>query len=271
MQKLHCIAKHPANCPLLTRTHAWQVHGPPGNAFELVYGGVTDRVRQNMHAADPALGEWIRWAGNQGGAAPFICWTYGASSRPASLVSLAAAAHAGALLTSASPSRIRRHLLPPCRPRCRLHLYGDLYSSPGLDLRQKQLLTCAFLAEAAMPDQLFGHSLAGLRWGAQGGREGRVSGGGVRKACSTVQACSDLATATVPPSAALCIYNQHRPPCCPGCRRFGNSYEALEAVARLACEMGPRTTGGGPGSKEAVLKSSLQMLDMVSARGGICW
>jgi alkylhydroperoxidase/carboxymuconolactone decarboxylase family protein YurZ len=80
------------------------VAGPPGDAFELVYGGVTDRVRANMHAADPALGEWIR-----------------------------------------------------------LHLYGDLYSSPGLDMRQKQLLTCAFLAEANMPDQLFGHALAGLR------------------------------------------------------------------------------------------------------------
>lgn len=40
-----------------------------------------------------------------------------------------------------------------------------MYSSPGLDLRQKQLLTCAFLAEAAMPDQLFGHALAGLRCG----------------------------------------------------------------------------------------------------------
>lgn len=45
----------------------------------------------------------------------------------------------------------------------RLHLYGDVYSSPGLDMRRKQLLACAFLAEAAMPDQLFGHALAGLR------------------------------------------------------------------------------------------------------------
>jgi alkylhydroperoxidase/carboxymuconolactone decarboxylase family protein YurZ len=47
----------------------------------------------------------------------------------------------------------------------RLHLYGDVYSSPGLDMRRKQLLACAFLAEAAMPDQLFGHALAGLRFG----------------------------------------------------------------------------------------------------------
>ena len=66
---LYC--KHPAYSPLLNRTHAWQVDGPPGNAFELVYGGVTDRVRQNMHAADPALGEWIRWAGNHGGSCTF--------------------------------------------------------------------------------------------------------------------------------------------------------------------------------------------------------
>jgi hypothetical protein len=41
-----------------------------------------------------------------------------------------------------------------------------VYSSPGLDLRAKQTLTCAFLAEAAMPDQLFGHALAALRFGA---------------------------------------------------------------------------------------------------------
>lgn len=47
----------------------------------------------------------------------------------------------------------------------RLHLYGDVYSSPGLLLRQKQLLMCAFLGEANMPEQLFGHLLAvgGLR------------------------------------------------------------------------------------------------------------
>lgn len=38
-----------------------QAAGPPGNAFELVYGGVTDRVRANMQAADPVLQEWIRW------------------------------------------------------------------------------------------------------------------------------------------------------------------------------------------------------------------
>lgn len=98
------LALHKAK--LLPEDTPAKVSGPPGNAFELVYAGVTDRVRANMHAADPVLGEWIR-----------------------------------------------------------LHLYGDIYSSPGLDMRCKQLLTCAFLSEAGMPDQLFGHALAGLRFG----------------------------------------------------------------------------------------------------------
>lgn len=47
----------------------------------------------------------------------------------------------------------------------RMHLYGDVYSSPGLDLRCKQLLMCAALAEADMGEQLYGHALAGLRFG----------------------------------------------------------------------------------------------------------
>ena len=42
----------------------------------------------------------------------------------------------------------------------RLHLYGDIYSSPGITLRQKQLLMAAFLGEANMHDQLFGHLIA---------------------------------------------------------------------------------------------------------------
>jgi hypothetical protein len=42
----------------------------------------------------------------------------------------------------------------------RLHLYGDVYSSPGLELRQKQLLMVAFLGQADMHDELFGHALA---------------------------------------------------------------------------------------------------------------
>lgn len=42
----------------------------------------------------------------------------------------------------------------------RLHLYGDVYSSPGIDLRVKQLLMCARLSQADMQEQLFGHALA---------------------------------------------------------------------------------------------------------------
>lgn len=42
----------------------------------------------------------------------------------------------------------------------RTHLYGDIYSSPGLEMRQKQLLMCAFLGQANMPDELFGHAVA---------------------------------------------------------------------------------------------------------------
>jgi hypothetical protein len=43
---------------------------------------------------------------------------------------------------------------------CRRHLYGDIYSSPGLSLAQKQILMVAFLGEANMHEQLFGHLLA---------------------------------------------------------------------------------------------------------------
>lgn len=42
----------------------------------------------------------------------------------------------------------------------RTHLYGDIYSSPGLEMRQKQLLMVAFLGQANMPDELFGHAVA---------------------------------------------------------------------------------------------------------------
>ncbi|MEW5306422.1 MAG: hypothetical protein WDW36_008887 [Sanguina aurantia] len=48
----------------------------------------------------------------------------------------------------------------------RLHLYGDVYSSPGLGLRQKQLLTVSFLGEADMHDQLYTHAIAAMRFGA---------------------------------------------------------------------------------------------------------
>ena len=43
---------------------------------------------------------------------------------------------------------------------CRGHLYGDVYSSPGLDMQQKQVLMVAFLGQANMPDELYGHALA---------------------------------------------------------------------------------------------------------------
>ncbi|KAK9827381.1 hypothetical protein WJX81_004806 [Elliptochloris bilobata] len=45
------------------------------------------------------------------------------------------------------------------------HLYGDVYSSPGLGLRQKQVLMVAFLGQADMHEQLFGHLLAAMRFG----------------------------------------------------------------------------------------------------------
>ena len=44
--------------------------------------------------------------------------------------------------------------------RRRRHLYGDVYSSPGLGMRQKQVLMVAFLGQADMQEQLFGHLLA---------------------------------------------------------------------------------------------------------------
>ena len=47
---------------LLPEDTPGKVGGPPGDAFEVVYGKVTDKVRRNMHAADPVLGELIRRA-----------------------------------------------------------------------------------------------------------------------------------------------------------------------------------------------------------------
>eukprot|EP00208_Stichococcus_sp_RCC1054_P005373 CAMPEP_0206144846 /NCGR_PEP_ID=MMETSP1473-20131121/25574_1 /ASSEMBLY_ACC=CAM_ASM_001109 /TAXON_ID=1461547 /ORGANISM="Stichococcus sp, Strain RCC1054" /LENGTH=288 /DNA_ID=CAMNT_0053540827 /DNA_START=259 /DNA_END=1125 /DNA_ORIENTATION=+ len=103
-----CLAAtlHLHKAKLLPEETPGKVGGPPGDAFEVVYGKVTDKVRRNMHAADPVLGELIR-----------------------------------------------------------LHLYGDIYSSPGITLRQKQLLMAAFLGEANMHDQLFGHLIAAFRFG----------------------------------------------------------------------------------------------------------
>ncbi len=57
-ERLQLRTTYWASCPADART--LQVAGPPGNAFELVYGGVTDRVRANMQAADPVLQGWIR-------------------------------------------------------------------------------------------------------------------------------------------------------------------------------------------------------------------
>jgi hypothetical protein len=45
------------------------------------------------------------------------------------------------------------------------HLYGDVYSSPGLSMLSKQHLTIAGLVKSNMMDQLYGHALAGLRFG----------------------------------------------------------------------------------------------------------
>ena len=42
----------------------------------------------------------------------------------------------------------------------RTHLYGDIYSSPGITLAQRQLFMVAFLAEAHMHEELFGHAYA---------------------------------------------------------------------------------------------------------------
>ncbi|KAK9844679.1 hypothetical protein WJX74_005436 [Apatococcus lobatus] len=47
----------------------------------------------------------------------------------------------------------------------RTHLYGDIYSSPGITLAQRQLFMMAFLAEAHMHEELFGHAYAGFRFG----------------------------------------------------------------------------------------------------------
>ena len=45
------------------------------------------------------------------------------------------------------------------------HLYGDVYSSPGLGMLTKQHLTIAGLVKSNMQDQLYGHALAALRFG----------------------------------------------------------------------------------------------------------
>ena len=60
MLTMHARLLMCAASQLLARDTPGKVGGPPGNAFELVYGGVTDAVRRKMHAVDPVLGEYIR-------------------------------------------------------------------------------------------------------------------------------------------------------------------------------------------------------------------
>lgn len=57
------------------------------------------------------------------------------------------------------------HWDPVLSEYIRRHLYGDVYSSPGLTMAQKQLLTVAFLGEANMHDQLYTHLIAAMRFG----------------------------------------------------------------------------------------------------------
>ena len=47
---------------LLPENRPGKVGGPPGDAFELIYAGVTDKVREKLHSVDPVLGEYIRFA-----------------------------------------------------------------------------------------------------------------------------------------------------------------------------------------------------------------
>lgn len=174
----------------------------------------------------------------------------GTQRRRPSVSSLAAA--------RATPHGARRRAalsLPPVP--CRLHLYGDVYSSPGLDMRQKQLLTCAFLSEANMPDQLFGHALAGLRWG----QPARLGWQGL--ACVALGAAPTLHD-RLPIAVNTSGSCAHRsaPPRRRLPARFGNSLAALQEVARLACDMGPRPAA----SRDAVLKAALKTLDMVGAQ-----
>ena len=133
----------------------------------------------------------------------------------------------------------------------RLHLYGDVYSSPGLDLRQKQLLMCAFLAEADMHDQLFGHALAvrtgscpapapapawaGLSWG----RPPPARWG------TRLMAAAFLLL--LPPSRAQAL-------------RFGNEVGGLEEAARIAFVLAPRPSA-------SVQDSALKTLAMVGGGG----
>lgn len=98
--------KHLYNAQLLPEDVPGKCGGPPGDAFELVYGNVSPAMHTALREIDPVLADWIR-----------------------------------------------------------RHLFGDIYSSPGLDMQQKQLLTIAFLAQADMQDELSMHAIAGMRFG----------------------------------------------------------------------------------------------------------
>ena len=58
-KKCDCVA---AAAQLLPEDRPGKVGGPPGDAFELIYAGVTDKVREKLHSVDPVLGEYIRFA-----------------------------------------------------------------------------------------------------------------------------------------------------------------------------------------------------------------
>eukprot|EP00887_Chlorella_sp_A99_P001405 scaffold8.g1405.t1 len=220
------LALHKAG--LLPEDAPVKAGGPPGNAFELVYSAVSDRVRANMHAADPGLGEWIR-----------------------------------------------------------THAYGDVYSSPGLTLAQKQILMCAFLSEADMHDQLFGHAFAGLRFGAGPGALQEAA----RLACEMAPAqrpgllgralkTLDLAHAkyakdfrgrrprcpevSVPDPASVRV----PPPYVPPPDADGNDGPEAGEEQGAAADAGGRTVGGaGGGGGDPLLQRRLEQLALLEAGG----
>ena len=59
----------------------------------------------------------------------------------------------GEPLTTVQCTQMLQRKCKRCGCCCRAHAYGDVYSSPGLDLRQKQLLAAAFLVRppSALP------------------------------------------------------------------------------------------------------------------------
>lgn len=116
-----------------------------------------------------AWGERVPMHVSEGkGGPPSACQECGRQARAAQQCQLVVHATTGEWAGSCGRSAATSHstlpklqVLPTAGVcACRTHAYGDVYSSPGLDLRQKQLLGCAFLGVAAMPDQLLGHAIA---------------------------------------------------------------------------------------------------------------